>query len=69
MSLLYARVVEVLPADDGPRMGKVSVGGVLTTIALELVADARPGDMVLVCDGVALSKVRPDGDAVKPKDP
>ncbi len=59
MRLLYGQLVEVF-AEDGLAMGRVRVGGALTQVTLGLLAGARPGDAVLLCDGVAIAKV---GDA------
>ena len=56
MNLLYGEVVEVI-REDGMRMGKIRVGGAIKRVALELIEDAAPGDCVLLCDGVAISKV------------
>jgi hydrogenase maturation factor len=56
MNLIYAQVVEVYP-EAGEPMGKVNVWGVLRAVPLRLVPEARPGDTVLVCDGVAIGKV------------
>jgi len=36
---------------------KLRVGPVLKNISLALVTEAAPGDIVLVCDGVAIGKV------------
>jgi len=62
MNLLYAKIVEVFE-QDGMRCGRVRVGGALKIITLELLADADSGDEVLVCDGIAIGKVR---DPVEP---
>ena len=43
--------------DDGIRMGKVDFGGVARRVCLEHVADAVPGDYVLVHVGFALSRL------------
>ena len=56
MNLIYAQVVEVY-AEEGERMGKVSVWGVCRAVPLQLVPEALPGDTVLICDGVAIGKV------------
>jgi hydrogenase maturation factor len=56
MNLLYAEISQVF-VEDGLRMGKIRVGGAMKTIPLELLADAACGDTVLLCDGVAISKV------------
>ncbi len=56
MNLLYGDIVEVFSQDE-MRMGKIRVAGTMKNIPLELLADAQPGDRVLVCDGVAISRV------------
>ena len=56
MNLLYGDIMEVF-SQDGMRMGKIRVAGTMKNIPLELLADAQPGDRVLVCDGVAIGKV------------
>jgi hydrogenase maturation factor len=61
MNLIYAQVVEVYSEDDA-LMGKVTHWGVSRDVPLRLVPDARPGDTVLLCDGVAIGKV---GDTIK----
>ena len=58
MNLLFGEVVEIL-SEDGIRMGRICVGGAQRKVALELIQDAVPGDLVLLCDGVAISKVAP----------
>jgi hydrogenase maturation factor len=57
MNLLYADIVEVF-SQDGMRMARVRVAGAIKNIPLELLTDVESGDRVLVCDGVAISKVR-----------
>lgn len=59
MNLHYGEIVEVFE-DEGLRSGRVSVGGAVKKIPLQLVVEARPGDRVLVCDGVAISRVAED---------
>jgi hydrogenase expression/formation protein HypC len=44
-------------ADGDVRMGKVSFDGVVRTVCLECLADAVPGDYVLVHVGFALSRM------------
>ena len=56
MNLIYGEVIEIL-TEDGMKFGKVRVGGAVKKIPLELLTDVAPGDRVLVCDGVAISKV------------
>jgi len=57
MNLVYGEIVKVFRDGDWPA-GTVRVRGTLTGAALGLVPDAQPGDQVLLCDGVALSKVQ-----------
>ena len=52
---LPSLVTEILPDDQA----KVSLGGVIKTISLALVADVEPGDYVIVHVGYALTKVDP----------
>ncbi|MEY2536806.1 MAG: hypothetical protein QOG67_546 [Verrucomicrobiota bacterium] len=57
MNLIYGEVVELLE-EDGMRLGKVRVGRALKKISLDLLTDAECGDKVLLCDGVAIGKVK-----------
>jgi hydrogenase maturation factor len=56
MNLLYGQIVEAFP-EDGMLAGKIRVGGALKKVSLDLLVEPRIGDRVLVCDGVAISKV------------
>jgi hydrogenase maturation factor len=56
MNLLYGRVVAMFP-EDGMLAGKVRVGGAFKKVSLDLLVDPRIGDGVLICDGVAISRV------------
>lgn len=56
MILIYGEIIEVF-SDGALRMGKVRSGGAIKKICLDLLTEVRRGDRVLVCDGVALSKV------------
>jgi len=56
MNLVYGEIVEVV-AEDGVPVGRISVHGAIRKIALGLLTDAAQGDRVLICDGVAISKV------------
>jgi hydrogenase maturation factor len=62
MNLLYGDIVEIF-SQDGMRMGKVRVAGAVKNIPLELLTDVQPGDRVLLCDGVAISKVTTSTDS------
>jgi hydrogenase maturation factor len=56
MNLHYGKIVDIFD-DDGLLTGRISVGGALKKVPLQLVTEVRPGDHVLVCDGVAISRV------------
>ena len=56
MNPLYGDIVEVF-SEDGMRIGKVRVAGVVKNIPRELLTDAKAGDRVLLGDGVSISKV------------
>jgi hydrogenase maturation factor len=62
MNLVYAEVIEIF-VEDGMRMAWVRSGRAVKKVALDLLTDANCGDTVLLCDGVAISKVRPAGAA------
>jgi hydrogenase expression/formation protein HypC len=52
------KLVEVeSPSPNSPRMGKVSFGGIVKSVCLEYVPDAKQGDYVTVHVGFALTKV------------
>jgi hydrogenase maturation factor len=57
MNLFYADIMRVF-IEDNQRMGKIKVNGVLKNIPLMLVPDANDGDRILVCDHVAVSKMK-----------
>jgi hydrogenase maturation factor len=65
MNLVYGEVVELF-LENGIRMGMVRVAGALKKAPFELVTDVECGDRVLLCDGVAISKVR---EMTKPEGP
>ena len=62
MNLLYGEIVEIF-SQDAMRMGKVRIAGAVKNIPLELLTDVQSGDRVLVCDGVAVSKVTTSADS------
>jgi hydrogenase maturation factor len=57
MNLLYGEIVD-LGDEDGMQVGSIRVAGALKKVPLDLIADACRGDRVLLCDGVAISKVK-----------
>ena len=56
MNLIYGEIIEVF-SENGLPIGKVRVHGATRKIPLGLLTDAARGDRVLICDGVAISKV------------
>jgi hydrogenase maturation factor len=56
MNLIYGRIVEMFP-EDGLLTGKIRVAGAIKRVSLDLLVEPRVGDRVLICDGVAISKV------------
>ena len=56
MNLLYGKLLEIT-SEDGIRYGKILVGGAKKKVPLELLTDAACGDNLLICDGVAISRV------------
>lgn len=67
MNLLYGEIVALF-AEDGVLMGKIRVGGALKTMPVALIGGAHRGDRVLVCDGVAISKVDVNVSEPKPRE-
>ena len=59
MNLVYAEIMEVF-LEDGMQIGRIRVGGAMKKVPLDLLTDPVRGDIVLLVDGVAISKVRSD---------
>ena len=57
MKLVFGQVVKVFD-ESGIRMGKIRVRGAIKEAALDLLAGIEPGDIVLLCDGIAVSRVQ-----------
>ena len=57
MNLVFGEVVKMFD-ESGIRMGKIRVGGAIREAALDLVVGIEPGDIVLLCDGIAVSKLQ-----------
>lgn len=64
MNLVYGEILEVL-TEDGLPIGRVRVHGATKKIPIGLLTDAAQGDRVLICDGVAISKVDPHSEREK----
>ena len=56
MNLVYGRVIEI-NEEDGIRIGRVLIGGARRKVPLELLSGVSCGDKILICDGVAISRV------------
>lgn len=56
MTLVYGEIVD-LTIEGGMKKGRVRVAGALKSVPLDLLTNPRCGDRVLLCDGVAISKV------------
>ncbi len=64
VNLIYGEVVEIL-TEEGMRVGKIRVAGAVKKVPLELLTDVVCGDKVLMCDGVAISRVKEGADTEK----
>lgn len=56
MNLVYGEIVAISREDD-LRVGKIRIGGAMKNVLLELVNGVEIGDLVLLCDGVAIARV------------
>ncbi len=56
MNLVYGEIIEIT-SEEGVPMGRIRVHGATKKIPLGLLTDAVRGDRVLICDGVAISRV------------
>jgi hydrogenase maturation factor len=56
MNLIYGEIVAV-SFEGEMKVGKISVGGAMKNVSLDLVVAAEIGDSILLCDGVAIAKV------------
>jgi hydrogenase maturation factor len=56
MNLVYGEVMELF-SENGMQMGRVRISGALKVVPLDLLTAVQSGDNVLLCDGVAISKV------------
>jgi hydrogenase maturation factor len=59
MNLVFGEVMKVFE-ESGIRMGKIRVRRAIREAALELLVGIEPGDIVLLCDGIAVSKLQTD---------
>ena len=64
MNLVYGEILEVL-TEDGLPVGRIRLHGATKKNPIGLLTDAVQGDTVLLCDGVAISKVDPSSEREK----
>ncbi len=64
MNLVYGEIVEVF-TEEGESLARIRVHGATKKIPIGLLTDAAQGDTVLICDGVAISKVEPNSEREK----
>jgi hydrogenase maturation factor len=57
VNLVFGEVVKVFD-ESGIRMGKIRVRGAIKEAAIDLLEEVKPGDIVLLCDGIAVSKLQ-----------
>jgi hydrogenase maturation factor len=57
MNLVFGEVVKEFD-ESGIRMGKIRVRGAIREAALDLLVGIQPGDIVLLCDDIAVSKLQ-----------
>jgi len=57
MNLVYGTVIEICD-DTEMRSARVRVAGAVRKVPIDLVADAQTGDELLICDGVAIGKLK-----------
>jgi hydrogenase maturation factor len=58
MNLLFGEILDVA-LEDGMQQGTVRIGGVRKKVVLDFISNPARGDRVLLCDGVAVSRVEP----------
>jgi hydrogenase maturation factor len=56
MNLIYGEVVDIFTENE-IKFGKVRVGRALKKVPIELLTNVARGDTILLCDGVAISRV------------
>jgi hydrogenase maturation factor len=56
MNLWFGEIITIY-SENGLCFGKVRVRGAVKVVSLQLITNAAVGEMVLVCDGVALNRV------------
>jgi hydrogenase maturation factor len=57
MNLIYGEVVDIFTENE-IKFGKVRVGRALKKVPIELLTNVARGDTILLCDGVAISRVQ-----------
>jgi hypothetical protein len=57
MNLVFGEVMKLYD-EGGIRMGKIRVRAAIRGAALDLLEEIGPGDIVLLCDGIAVGKLQ-----------
>jgi len=68
MNLLFGEIAAIF-SEDEMLFGKVRVGGALRNVPLSLLPEAACGDRILLCDGVAIGRVRNEPETHPPHVP
>lgn len=56
MNLIYGEIIEIFE-ENGMKLGRIRVASAMQKVPLNLLTNIHCGDRVLLCDGVAISKV------------
>jgi hydrogenase maturation factor len=63
VNLVFGEVVKLYD-ERGIRMGKIRVRGAIKEAAFDLLEEICPGDIVLLCDGIAVCKLETETNCV-----
>ena len=63
MNLVFGEVVKLYD-ERGIRMGKIRVRGAIKEAAFDLLEEICPGDIVLLCGGIAVCKLETETNCV-----
>jgi hydrogenase maturation factor len=56
MNLVYGEIVDV-ETEIGMQIGTINISGARKKVPLGLISNAQRGDIILMCDAVAIAKV------------
>ncbi len=63
MHTFIGEIAEIFQ-ENGERKAKIKVGKALVKASIELLPEAKVGDKILLCAGVALGKISPEEENV-----